>query len=115
MRKLTLESQCKAMSESDLAVSSGEDEVVGVTEAPAPSGAASNRPRRMNARMKSKLKLKSRKKSEATPEFLRKEPLLTKTFNRHLAIKSKVMFQSRAFLLRCTHLTSHARAVNSEF
>ena len=77
MRKLTLETQCKAMSESDLAVSSGEDEVVGVTEAPAPSGAASNRPRRMNARMKSKLKLKSRKKSEATPEFLRKDSLLT--------------------------------------
>jgi len=97
MRKLTLESQCKAMSESDLALSSGEDEVVGVTEAPTPSGAASNRPRRMNARMKSKLKLKSRKKSEATPEFLRKDPLLTETFN------------------RCTHLTSHARAVNSEF
>ena len=78
MRKLTLETQCKAMSESDLAVSSGEDEVVGVTEAPAPSGgAASNRPRRMNARMKSKLKLKSRKKSEATPEFLREDSLLT--------------------------------------
>ena len=92
MRKLTLESQCKAMSESDLALSSGEDEVVGVTEAPTPSGAASNRPRRMNARMKSKLKLKSRKKSEATPEFLRKDPLLTETFNRHLVIKSKVMF-----------------------
>ena len=77
MRKLTLETQCKAMSESDLAVSSGEDEVVGVTEAPTPSGAASTRPRRMNARMKSKLKLKSRKKSEATPEFLRKDSLLT--------------------------------------
>ncbi len=78
MRKLTLETQCKAMSESDLAVSSGEDEVVGVTEAPAPSGgAAPNRPRRMNARMKSKLKLKSRKKSEATPEFLREDSLLT--------------------------------------
>ena len=78
MRKLTLETQCKAMSESDLAVSSGEDEVVGVIEAPAPSGgAASTRPRRMNARMKSKLKLKSRKKSEATPEFLREDSLLT--------------------------------------
>ena len=81
MRKLTLESQCRAMSESDLAVSSGEDEVVGVTrggaEAGPGAGAASSRPRRMNARMKSKLKLKSRKKSEATPEFLRKPTVLT--------------------------------------
>ena len=51
--------------------SSGGEETGG--EGGAGGGGGSTRPRRMHAKMKSKLKLKNRKKSEATPGFRNKQ------------------------------------------
>ena len=66
VNSLSLSSRLRQLSGSSLGPSSGDEEV----------GDRSNRPRRMHAKMKSKLKLKNRKKSEATPGFRNKQEIV---------------------------------------